>query len=64
MNYEGAREWINSQIDRLLNDLKELEDNAEFGDPGIYYENVAEAQRLNRRIEDLVHELEEMELAL
>ena len=60
MNYEGAREWIDSQIARLLNDLKELQDNAEYGDPGIYYEQLREGERINREIEDLIHELEDM----
>lgn len=60
MNYEGAREWIESQIARLLDDLKELQDNAEYDDPGIYYEQVREGQRINREIEDLFRELEDM----
>ena len=55
------REEINEEIDQLLRDLDYLRDSAEYDDPGIYYEQVREGQQIERRLSDLVHELEELD---
>lgn len=60
MNNMNPREEINEEIDQLLRDLDNLRDNAEYGEPGIYYEQQREAQQIKRRLQDLVHELEDM----
>lgn len=60
MNYEGGREWIEYQIDRLMQDLKELQENVDYSEPGIYYEYVKESQAIEHRIQELIHQLEDM----
>lgn len=61
MNYEGRREWLEAEIKQLFWELEQLKSIAEFGDPGIYYQQVREGQDIERRIEDLIHELREMD---
>lgn len=61
MNYEGRREWIDQQIEMLLADLKDLQDNAEYSDTGIYYDQQHEEQQIEWRIEELLHEIREMD---
>lgn len=56
----AIRDSINDEIDMLIADLKELQDNREYDEPGIYYEQESEAQRIARKIEDLLHELHEL----
>ena len=63
-DYEEAREWLESQIVWRLKALREIENNAEYGDPGIYYEQLAEASQLNREIEDITRKLQELHEAL
>lgn len=54
------REEINAEINRLMAELNDLQQNVDYGEPGIYYECVRESQSIERRIQDLIHELEEI----
>lgn len=48
---------INMEIMMLEADLRYLAESAEYDEPGIYYEQLREGSRIERRIADLIHEL-------
>lgn len=61
MNYDGRREWIESQIRMLMGNLRDLQENVDYADPGIYYQYLRESQSIEHRIQDLLNELEVMD---
>jgi len=52
------KERTNNRIEALIAEMEELMKNREYEEPGIYYEQEAELERLAREIKDLVFSMD------